>query len=144
MWGNEFPLWAMGAQILCHFPSTGLLDAWCSLVQWWTVSLKMFLRSMQHINISIEYTSAQAPWREAGGSRCGVKLEKASGTLNGFDLWACQRVFFGALDWINACHTHVMPSLPDEPRSAAINSIFASKCIYLICEPMTVSLDLWS
>lgn len=101
-------------------------------------------KNMLHINISIEYTSA--PDTLAGSRRCSMWSETGEG------LWHVewlQRVglskgFFGALDWIDACHTHVMHSLPDEPRRAAINTIFASKCIYLICEPMTVSLDLWS
>lgn len=50
---------------------------------------------------------------------------------------------FGALDWVDVCHAHVMPPLPDEPCSYAINTIIASKCIYLICETETVLLDLW-
>lgn len=41
------------------------------------------------------------------------------------------------------CHTRVTLPLSDEPSSYAINSVIAQKCIYLICETMTVLLDLW-
>lgn len=57
--------------------------------------------------------------------------------------WLAGLSGFGALDWVDVCHAHVMPSLPDEPCSYTINTIIAWKCIYLICETETVLLDLW-
>lgn len=97
------------------------------------------------INIPIDSRAAQTLWHVLRGKRevCDVEsdecrppacwLPQTRGPVKGFE----------ALDWVSSCHTRVMLSLPDEPCSYAINSIIAWKCICLICETMTVLLDLW-
>lgn len=78
-------------------------------------------------------------WRREVGRGVGRGLQRPerswlSGLLKSF--WG------SGLEWI-VCHTRVTLSLSDEPPSYAINSVIARKRIYLICEAMTVLLDLW-
>lgn len=83
----------------------------------------------------------------AGGREvCDVRLETGrKGLQRPERLWlsGLLKSFWGiGLESI-VCHTRVTLSLSDEPSSYAINSVIAQKCIYLICETMTVLLDLW-
>lgn len=159
MRGNEFCLWAkkVNRNIMSRRLNRGRADAWPTVIGWEIQGKTprfLFLFSFISLWINAERLHMYLP-RVPGillaggtrGMRGGCAMSESDwlgpGARAGC-LWPRGPVGgFGALGWVDVCHAHVMPALPDEPCSYPINTIIAGKCIYLICETETVLLDLW-
>lgn len=164
MWGNEFLLASNESKQRCYVSALerAPLDAWLTAAAWQTVSVTtkhaplIIVVMMIIIKNMFTHRSTRVAWTSLcvlmacgyadGGGVCDVRLETGrKGLQRPERLWlsGLLKSFWGiGLESI-VCHTRVTLSLSDEPSSYAINSVIAQKCIYLICETMTVLLDLW-
>lgn len=165
MWGNEFLLVSNESKQRCYVSALerAPLDAWLTAAAWQTVSVTtkhapliivvMMIIIKKHVHSPLHTCRLDVPV-------CfnGVRIRRRRGecVTRGWKrgrkglqrperLWlsGLLKSFWGiGLESI-VCHTRVTLPLSDEPSSYAINSVIAQKCIYLICETMTVLLDLW-
>lgn len=166
MWGNEFLLVSNESKQRCYVSALQRAppDAWLTAAAWQTVSVTtkhapliiavmMIIIKKKHVHSPLHTCRSDVPvcfngvrirrrrgkcvtWGWKRGRKGLQRPERLwlSGLLKSFRGIGLESI---------VCHARVTLPLSDEPSSYAINSVIAQKCIYLICETMTVLLDLW-